>query len=199
MLTAKHYKIFFWSLQALFILWLCGFILFAKYINNYPPFDEQKTDAVVVLTGGRNRISEGVRLLNAEAADKLFISGVSPHVTIKDIEEKIHIKINNPEKVELGFKATNTIGNAREVTEWIEQNHINSVRLVTSNYHLPRSMAELKAFHLPLKILAYPVYSEKVAGHWWQSWGTFKFIFAEYNKFLFVCLRNFFYLVGVKK
>ena len=172
-------------------LWIGGFIVFGFYINNFTTDVDETTDAIVVLTGGRNRIAEGVKLLNQNFADKLFISGVSPHVTIEAIEKESHTHINAPEKVILGFKATNTIENAQEIKEWIEQNNIHSVRLVTSNYHLPRSMAELSAYNLPLKITAYPVYSEKVSDSWWKSWGTFKFIFAEYNKFLFACTRNF--------
>ena len=200
MLTPKQRKTAFWGIfllaDTLFCLWICGFILFGHNINNFSLDTEQKTDAIVVLTGGRNRIAEGVGLLNRQVADKLFISGVSPHVTIKDIETQTHTHIDFPERVELGFRATNTIENAIEVKDWIEKNNIRTVRLVTSNYHLPRSIAELQSFNLPLEILPYPVYSEKVSGHWWQSWGTFKFIAAEYNKYLFASARNFLKSIG---
>lgn len=172
-------------------LWLGGFLFFCFKINHYNPSKEH-TDAIVVLTGGRNRITESISLFNGGFADKMFISGVSEKVTIDDIEHKAGVVLLQPEKVELGYKAQNTLGNASEVKEWIENNGIRSVRLVTSNYHLPRSMAELSTYHLPLEILPHPVYSEKISKHWWQSWGTLKFIFAEYNKYLFVCLRNLF-------
>ena len=121
-------------LDGLLSLWLCGLILFENKINGYDKDEQRKTDAIVVLTGGRNRIAESIRLLNDNLAEKLFISGVSDNVSIKDIEAKVKIHINNPEKVELGYKAHDTIGNAREIKEWIEKNNITSVRLVTSNY-----------------------------------------------------------------
>lgn len=170
-------------------LWLGGFFFFCYEINHYPP-DQNKADAIVVLTGGRNRITESISLLNSGLADRMFISGVSKRVTINDIEDKAGVALLEPDKVELGYKAQNTIENASEVKEWIEKNNIRSVRLVTSNYHLPRALAELEAYHLPLKIIAHPVYSEKISKNWWRSFGTMKFIVAEYNKYAFVRLRN---------
>jgi uncharacterized SAM-binding protein YcdF (DUF218 family) len=170
-------------------LWLGGFVFFCYRINHYEVNNEH-TDAIVVLTGGRNRITESISLLNSGLADRMFISGVSKKVTITDIENKSGVALLQPEKVELGYKAKDTVGNASEAKEWIEKNNIHSVRLVTSNYHLPRALTELGTYHLPLKIVAHPVYSEKVSKNWWRSWGTLKFIFAEYNKYVFVRLRN---------
>ena len=172
-------------------LWLGGFLFFCKKINHYN-LNKEHTDAIVVLTGGRNRIAEAILLFNDGLADKMFISGVSQKVTIGDIENKAGIELVFPDRAELGYKAENTLGNALEIKEWIERNNITSVRLVTSNYHLPRALAELAAYHLPLKVISHPVYSDHLSGKWWQSWGTFKFIFAEYNKFLFAYIRNLF-------
>ena len=177
-------------MDGLLSLWLCGLILFENKINGYDKDEQRKTDAIVVLTGGRNRIAESIRLLNDNLAEKLFISGVSDNVSITDIEAKVKIHINNPEKVELGYKAHDTIGNAREIKEWIEKNNITSVRLVTSNYHLPRSMVELNALNMPLEVLPHPVYSDRISDKWFTSWGTFKFMCSEYNKFLIAYLRN---------
>ena len=176
----------------IFSAWVCGFIWFGHKINNYDGHDGEHTDAIVVLTGGRNRIAEAVRLLNAGMADHLFIAGVEKRTKIGDIAGKLENSIDNPEKIELGYEAKNTIGNAKEIKKWLMKNNIGSVRLITSNYHTPRSMAELETYHLPLKIIAAPVYSDKVAAHWWQSWGTFKLIFGEYNKYLVVIFRNLF-------
>ena len=178
-----------WVFVTVLLLWISGFFYFCYKINHYPP-QQNKTDAIVVLTGGRNRITEAISLLNAGLAKKMFISGVSEHVMITDIENKSGITLLEPEKVELGYKAQNTVENASEAKEWIEKNNIRSVCLVTSNYHMPRALAELETYHLPLKIAAHPVYSEKVSKNWWRSIGTLKFIFAEYNKYVFVRLRN---------
>ncbi len=177
----------FWVLLA---AWLVGFVVFTYKIHSYFTQEQYQTDAIVVLTGGRNRIAESIRLLNENLADRLFISGVSSNVSVEAIEDKAKIKISDPSKVELGYKAKDTIGNAHEIKEWIENNHINSIRLVTSNYHMPRSLVELRASGLTVDILPHAVYSDRISEKWWQSWGTFKFIYAEYNKFLYAYLRN---------
>ena len=44
-----------------------------------------KTDAIVVLTGGRGRIEEGVRLYREQKARWLFLIGVDPSVQKKDL------------------------------------------------------------------------------------------------------------------
>lgn len=186
----KWFLITFIIADTLFSLWLVGFILFGIKINDYKIDKTTKTEAVVVLTGGRHRVAEAIKILNKGLAQRLFISGVSEKVSIGDIENKTGERILYPEYTDLGYKATNTIQNAEEIIEWLQKNHITSLRLVTSNYHIPRSLAELSAYNLPLKIIPHPVYSEKISEFWWGSWKTFKFIAGEYNKFLFVKLRN---------
>ena len=180
------------AIESIILMWFAGLILFCDHIRNFQYDNTQKTDAVIVLTGGRNRITEGVRLLNNHLADKLFISGVSHDVTIADIERKAHLHADEPSKIELGYKATNTIENASEIADWIKKNDIKSVRWVTSNYHIPRSLEELKPYHLSVELIINPVYSDFVKDDWWKSWGTFKFLAAEYHKFLFVYIRNLF-------
>ena len=188
----KYLLIVVLAFDCIFLPWFCGFIWFGQKINSYPDHNNEHTDAIVVLTGGRNRIAEAIRLLNDNMAEHLFISGVEKRTKMKDIMDKTGMYLNNPEKAELGYNATNTIENALEIKNWIEKNDIKSVRLITSNYHTPRSLAELEALHVSLKIIADPVYSERVAPYWWQSWGTFKLIVGEYNKYLVVIFRNLF-------
>ncbi|MBP1531938.1 MAG: YdcF family protein, partial [Alphaproteobacteria bacterium] len=127
----------------LIIVWFGGFMYFSHHINHYDTNAEEKTDAVVVLTGGRNRIAKGIKIYNAGKAERLFISGVSKSTTLEDLEQRAGLEIINKQNVELGYVATTTIGNALEVKNWVEKNNISSIRLVTSNYHVPRSMAEL--------------------------------------------------------
>ena len=174
----------------LLFLWSAGLCFFGVKINSYNVDFTTKTDAVIVLTGGRNRIIEGIKIINAHLADRLFISGVSADVTLDDIEKSHNIKITNPEMVELGYNAANTIENASEISDWIENNDIESVRLITSNYHIPRSIEELSVYPLNATVLIHPVYSEKVSAQWWKTKGTRKLIISEYNKFLYAYVRN---------
>ena len=183
-------KLLFFSILVVLAAWFVGFCFFTKQIYSYPQDNESKTEAIIVLTGGKNRITEAGKLYNRKLGDKLFISGVNEQVSLGQIERRNEIKLKSKSKVELGQKARDTIGNAEESVEWINQNHIDSVRLVTSNYHIPRSLLEFKSRLPDLEIIAYPVYSENVQKQWWKSWGSFVLLTSEYNKYLYVWLKN---------
>lgn len=171
-------------------LWWCGFLVFAWQINNYPHDIEDHTQAIIALTGGRNRIAEAIKLLNDGKADMLFISGVGKQSSLKAIQKRNRISITAENRVFIGKEATNTVENAIETKAWIHNNKITSIRLVTSNYHIPRSITEFKTLNPGLKIVVHPVYSELVEKKWWTSWHTFSLIFSEYNKFLYVYIRS---------
>ena len=174
---------------SLLAAWCLGFVYFAHYINSYEIDKTTQTDAIVVLTGGRNRILEGIQLLNENLADKLFISGVPENITISQIEKQARIKADDETKIELGRKAKNTIENAIEAEEWIKKNNIKSIRLVTSSYHIPRSLQEFIIYvtkENDLEVILNPIYSPNVNIKWWKSWGTFRLLVMEYNKFLVV-------------
>lgn len=170
-----------------FLIWLAGLCLFAHSINHYAIDKTTHTQAIVVLTGGRNRISEAVKLLNAKLADKLLISGVEKNTSLQDISVSQDIPM--PKKnISLEKKSTNTIENAIETQAWLKKNNISSIRLVTSNYHLPRSIQEFQYQNPDLTIVPHPVFSDYVAKQWWTKTRSFCLIASEYNKFLYVWL-----------
>ena len=134
-------------LLALAIPWLCGFLWFASRIPAEIGDAESETDAIVVLTGGSLRVQSGLALLAAGKAKKLFVSGVY-HST--DVAALLKVSRQSPEHVAccivLGYEADNTLGNAVETAQWMRQEGFRSLRLVTANYHMPRSLIELLAF-----------------------------------------------------
>ena len=172
------------------LLWLGGFGIFTYKINHFDIDYQTNTDAIIVLTGGRNRISEATKLYNDNKAKYMFISGVAKDITLENIQNTQNIKIKKTKTVEIGHKADNTVGNANETKEWIENNNIKSIRLVTSNYHIFRSLIEFRNHLNDTKILLHPVYSEYIEKKWWTSWQTFSLIFKEYNKFICAYLRS---------
>lgn len=175
------------SLLAL-VAWLGGFIAFAYQINHYSLDNQTQTEAIVVLTGGRNRISEAIKVYNQGLAKKLFISGVEKNTSLAAISHQQDVVFPEEKTVLLEKKSTNTIENAIETQIWIQQNQIKSIRLVTSNYHIPRSLQEFQHQNPELKIIIHPVFSDYVAKEWWKSTRSFYLIASEYNKFLFVWL-----------
>lgn len=187
-------KSLFYILFLLIAVWIGGFLFFAYKINHLKMTgNEAKADAIIVLTGGKNRIREGAKMLSRNMADKMFISGVSKDVSINNVLRKNDIPLEIGEKIELGKAAHTTVENAMETREWIIENRIRSIYLVTSNYHTPRSLAEFEEYNPDIKIYSAPVFSDSVARKWWSKLDTFKLIFSEYNKFLFVKANHFIY------
>ena len=139
----KIFSFLIFSLLAGFLWWvLLLFNTFPKKMYVNIPMIESEQVGIVVLTGGKQRIEKGVDLLLKGYGKKLFISGVF-------MPSEIELKFENEkEKNELfkccvffGEKAKNTVENAYEVEKWLNKNsEINSIILVSSYYHLPRSM-----------------------------------------------------------
>ncbi len=175
----------------LIFIWISGYPAFIAYTVNIHPVDRtQHTDAIVVLTGGDNRIHTGLELLTAGLAPKLFISGVNKDVTIDDIMAtwKGRDKLPTPHCcIILGHQALTTFENAKETKQWIADNNIKSIRLVTSRYHMARALLEFKMIiDEDITIVPHPVeqqYTGVTDGKFW------KLTFSEYNKTLYRLLK----------
>jgi uncharacterized SAM-binding protein YcdF (DUF218 family) len=173
------------------ILLAFGFLWFAI---NIPTEDAQlqgKADGIVVLTGAASRIPDAIELLAAERGKRLLITGVHRATSASEIARltPLYSKYFTC-CIDLDKSALNTFGNALETRRWAREHNFNSLIIVTSNWHMPRAMAEV-AHQLPdTALIAYPVMSEKVKTEpWWQSLDTTRFLFAEYLKYLFALTR----------
>lgn len=170
---------------------IVGFVWYAESINRAPQDTTTQTDAIVVLTGGRNRVEEGLRLLKKDLAKKLFISGVFQRVSVEDLKKKYKIDGTPSCCIELGYQARNTIGNAKETALWVVRNGFKSIRLVTSTYHMPRSLLEFKRYMPDIEIIPHPTQSRRVKQKDWWYWpGTLSLMIREYLKFLYVYIEG---------
>lgn len=167
-------------------LWLMGLIFFTHLI----PFSGQDndffTDGIVVFTGGEARLQEAVSLFEQHKAKYLLVSGVNPESTFKDKIAKMPLK----SQITIGY-ASDTIENAKETAQWARVNHLKSLRLITSNYHVPRSLFELRHLLPQVQIFPHGVVSESfLRPKWWLNPPTLVLVVQEYNKFLFALLRR---------
>jgi uncharacterized SAM-binding protein YcdF (DUF218 family) len=127
----------------LLLLWVLGFVWFALFLPQ--PADMQKTDGVVVLTGGAGRIDRGLEILEAGKARRMLISGVD--LDVKPGELAAEYK--RPEKlfadrIDLGFRSVDTRSNGLETARWVARNKVKTLRLVTHDWHMRRARLELK-------------------------------------------------------
>ena len=145
------------ALSFLILVYLFGYALFVVLLPR--PADDRRTDAIVVLTGGAGRIERGLDLIERGRADRMLISGVARTVR----------------PVELARESVDTRSNAVETARWLERRKLKTVRLVTTDWHMPRAEFELSR----------QVGSEiDMFGDAVESNPSFRQLFTEYNKYL---------------
>ena len=185
--------------------WCAGLIWFACQIPTQEQTSVEPTDAIVVLTGDSGRIEAGLRLLSEDKGKKIFISGagsmVTPSDVIKTVPEDLRAALTyRSVDIVLGHYAQNTIGNAEETAKWLKRQHYTSIRLVTSSYHMPRSLEEFHQTMPELHIVPEPVFGEgfsfsKLPGDS-ESWHL---LMSEYHKYMASKLRHLLLFAMSKK
>lgn len=123
------------------LVWLLGFAWFA--ITLPQPADDQRADAVIVLTGAEGRIPRGLEVLEKGWARQMLVSGVAREVRPREFEAEYRV----PRRlmrccVTLGFESVDTRSNALEAAQWVSLNKARSVRLVTTDWHMRRAALE---------------------------------------------------------
>ena len=171
--------------------WTAGLFAFASDIPRAVTAPDEHTDAIVVLTGGSGRLGMGLKLLSERKAEKLFVSGVYRGL---DVRRLLEMSQRSPTEMSccigIGY-AVDTIGNATETAAWMRENGFTSLRLVTSDYHMPRSLMEFREALPDIRLVPHPVFPEHVKRDRWWAWpGTAELIVGEYNKLLLAWLRH---------
>lgn len=167
------------------LLWALGFAAFAVLLPRVPA--PGRTDAIVVLTGGAGRVERGVALLGAGQARRMLVSGVDravrPHELAREAKAPAALFACC---VDLGKESVDTRSNGEETAAWIRRHGYRSVRLVTTDWHMPRARFELAHALRPdrITLLPEPVPSEP----------GLTVLMAEYNKYL---LRRVAVLAGL--
>lgn len=169
-----------------------GFLYFADTVASLQPPANPKADAIVVLTGGFQRIDQAVDLLKTGAGKRLLISGVHPSTTGGQIRRNTQSSADLFKCcVDIGHDAMDTIGNANETASWIHDNGYRSILVVTNNYHMPRSLLELRRANPGIDFIAYPVVnSDLKSTNWLRNPVVLKTILSEYLKLSIATVRD---------
>ena len=172
------------TLALLVLVYLLGYAAFAVLLPE--PGDERATGGLVVLTGGPKRIERGLDLLEAHKAQRMLISGVAITVRAQDLAAQY--PGHGPLFaccIDLGREAVDTRSNADEVARWVKKRRFKTVRLVTTDWHMPRA-----GFEIQRQLGgAASVYDDAIESH-----PRFQTLFLEYNKYL---LRRAAVLLGI--
>lgn len=158
------------------ILYGLGFALFAVTLGTPADASTPKVDAIVAITGGKGRIEQGVTLLAEGRGKRLLIAGADPSVRKADLVDRL----GAPRKlfeccIDLGSESVDTRSNAEEAKRWLDRRRYNSVRLVTSDWHMRRARYEFnRQLDSDIELIPDAVRTEP----------NFMTLFAEYNKYV---------------
>jgi uncharacterized SAM-binding protein YcdF (DUF218 family) len=175
-------------LGSLAFIWIVGLGLFAAEIRRFAalPPPTEKADAIVVLTGGSERLRTGATLLAEGQAKAMLISGVHKNTNLSDLADDLGLSDALKKCcVALGKEADSTLGNAHETAAWLSGKNDQSIFLVTAHYHMPRSLL-LFRYTLP-HMMIIPVAAEPkdfpLIG-WWKTTAGPRILISEYHKYI---------------
>ena len=170
----------------LLVMLIIGFIVFANGVDRERVEPAHAADGIAVLTGGMARIDEAMKLLAKGKAKRVLITGVN-QATTKEQLKRLASQGGQYFAccVDIDKEALNTIDNATETAQWAALHRYGSIIVVTSNYHMPRALAELARAIPGVTLVPYPVVDNNVhLERWWTYPGTTRLLLSEYLKYL---------------
>ena len=170
------------------VIWLVGLFAFADRVRGYTPAAEPaRADAIVALTGpSAERVNAAIRLLEQDKGQRVLISGVNREVRRQELRALTpgSNRLFNC-CVDLGFEAEDTIGNAQEIAAWADAKGYDSLIVVTSDYHMPRALTEIRAAAPGVALTPYAVETPSLDNsRWWRAAVTARRMTLEYMKYL---------------
>lgn len=173
------------------VAFVAGYFWFVAQIPDKEVALDGSADGIVVLTGAAERIPDAIGLLAAQRGQRLLITGVYRNTRSREIARLTPLYSRFFSCcIDLDRDALNTFGNAIQARRWAHEHRFKSLIVVTSNWHLPRAMVEIRHQLPDTRLIPYPVMSERLkTDPWWSSLDTARFLLAEYVKYLFAQAR----------
>lgn len=170
------------------LMWLVGLFVFAERVRGFTHAeDPARADAIVALTGpSAERVNAAIRLLENDKGDRVLISGVNREVRRQELRALTpgSNRLFNC-CVDLGFEAMDTVGNAQEIAAWARDKGYTHLIVVTSDYHMPRSMLEIRSAYPGVELTPYAVETPSLDDSgWWKAAVTARRMTLEYMKYL---------------
>lgn len=164
-------KRFLLSISIMFLLWGTGFAYYIYTVDSYKINNSTITDAIITLNG-RQRIEIGISLLKANYAPILFIAGIESKDQLKNFLSEYNVKTSQVIYADNSYLGKDNI---QEITNFIINNDIRSIRLVNSSYDIPGVINNITKIVPNISIVPHPIIIEH---------NKYKILFHEYNKYL---------------
>jgi len=167
-------------------LWFCGFVVFlAVVFTAEPPNPMPHADGIIALTGGDDRVGAGLALLAAHEAPMLLISGAGRGTYLGDFTaDDAAAATRYASAITLGHMAGTTHGNALEAASWAHAHHMQSLIIVTADYHMPRAIQEMQNALPGITLIPAPVRPPAMRKLF--TLPTLRLLAGEYTKYLVV-------------
>jgi uncharacterized SAM-binding protein YcdF (DUF218 family) len=160
----------------IFLSWGSGFAYYLYLFQSYPINTSTITNAIVTLGTNTRKIEYGIALVKAGYAPVLFVTGVDPKTSLKNIILSKREVI--PSQVIYGINNRVYYSDTEELADFIMTHNIQSIRLVTDDYEMPSAIKELTQL-IPstysLNIVPHPIVSKDI---------QYKILFKSYNLYL---------------
>ncbi len=198
-MLSRTLKIFFIiSLISILTIFFIKLFSFKEKILSFEKHIGNGSSNIVILTGGTNRIKEGLKIINAfdtptKINFKILVSGTGKGFSKSTLKKQLGPNFD-PNLIEccidLDSISRNTYTNASETLKWSKKNNIKEFVLITSNYHMPRAFLEFRNRIPDIKIFTFAITPSKHnIKNWLSSYQTFSLVFSEYCKFIVANLR----------
>jgi uncharacterized SAM-binding protein YcdF (DUF218 family) len=173
------------------VVGVAGFFVYVGSLDRSEAQVADRADGIVALTGGAERIGDAMELLAQGRGGRLLITGVNEKTTREELaRQRPDLRTYFGCCVDLDYRALNTIGNAEQTRRWVRQNGFGSLLVVTSTYHMPRSLAELGHVLPDVRLIPHAVVPEKLdMDGWWREPGTMRLLLIEYAKLVMAKAR----------
>lgn len=193
--AVRAFKASFFAALLLLVLYGIGFVLFANHVAGLQmPEEPPDADAIIVLTGGHLRLEPAVALLRAGKGQRLLISGVHPDTDIASLRRVTGADASLFQCcIDIDHMALDTAGNAEETAKWLKAHKFSSAIIVTNNYHVPRSLFEMRRKIGSAALSPYPVVNSRIDRlRWISDREVLRVLFIEYAKYVAALGRNMF-------
>ncbi len=195
----RIFKIFFiFFMMSTLILFFIELNKFKENILSSTKYNKKDSPNIVILTGGTNRIKDGLKIIknfrkSKNKIYKILVSGTGAGFSKNSLKNQLGPNFN-PHLIkcciDLDNVSKNTFTNATETFKWTQKKDIKEFILITSNYHMPRALLEFKNIMPNLKIHTYAIIPKKHdIKNWLSSYQTFGLVFTEYCKYIVASMR----------
>lgn len=170
----KFFKVFTLFSALILALYVGGFFLFSENLPKpHKNYNVRNTDGLIVFTGGSKRIEAAISMILEGYEKPVLISGVHPSVTMDILFADVPAE--KRELITLDYASRSTSENALTTRQWSEENNMQTIGLITSYYHVPRSLLYIERTGMTKPVKLLPVYPEHM---------PFSFMLREYHKYL---------------